>query len=134
MAAKKKAVLNSSFIPMEPEEITAEWLFEVINQYRILKEMSLVKSPDDLVSCEIAEKKSSKGRLSSTYVIDIKFKVRREFAEIILHQKPQQHRNFQEKRNPFHGRFPHKTARFGYAKLMKFEEWSIHTQFSSVSI
>ena len=102
MAAKKKAVLNSSFIPMEPEEITAEWLFEVINQYRILKEMSLVKSPDDLVSCEIAEKKSSKGRLSSTYVIDIKFKVRREFAEIILHQKPQQHRNFQEKRNPFH--------------------------------
>ena len=29
-----------------------------------------------------------------------------------------QHQNFQEKRNPFHGRFTHKTARFWYAKLM----------------
>ena len=57
------------------QEITAEWLFAVINQYRSLKELSLVKEPDDLISCEIAEKKSSKGRLSSTYVIDIKFKV-----------------------------------------------------------
>ena len=71
----KKAILTSAFIPVEPEEITAEWLYEVINQYRHLKEMSLVKEPDDLVSCEIAEKKSSKGRLSSTYLIDIKFKV-----------------------------------------------------------
>ena len=62
---------------MEPEEITADWLFEVINQYRLTKEMSPVKQADDLISCEIAEKKSSKGRLSSTYVIDIKFKVRR---------------------------------------------------------
>jgi len=70
----KKAILTSAFIPVEPEEITAEWLYEVINQYRHLKEMSLVKEPDDLVSCEIAEKKSSKGRLSSTYLIDIKFK------------------------------------------------------------
>ena len=60
---------------MEPEEITADWLFEVINQYRKLREMSLVKSSDDLLTCEIAEKKSSKGRLSSTYMIDIKFKV-----------------------------------------------------------
>ena len=68
-------ILSSNFIPMEPEEITAEWLFAVINQYRSLKELSLVKEPDDLISCEIAEKKSSKGRLSSTYVIDIKFKV-----------------------------------------------------------
>ena len=71
----KKAILTSAFIPVEPEEINAEWLYEVINQYRHLKEMSLVKEPDDLVSCEIAEKKSSKGRLSSTYLIDIKFKV-----------------------------------------------------------
>ena len=71
----KKAMLSSAFIPVEPEEITAEWLFEVINQYRLLKELSLVKEPDDLISCEIAEKKSSKGRLSSTYMIDIKFKV-----------------------------------------------------------
>ena len=60
---------------MEPEEITADWLFEVINQYRKLREMSLVKSSDDLLTCEIAEKKSSKGRLSSTYMIEIKFKV-----------------------------------------------------------
>ena len=29
-----------------------------------------------------------------------------------------QHENFQEKRNPFHGRFTHITARFRYAKLM----------------
>ncbi len=71
----KKKILSTDFIPMEPEEITAEWLFEVINQYRQLREMSLVKSPDDLMSCEIAEKKSSKGRLSSTYIIDVKFKV-----------------------------------------------------------
>ena len=68
---------------MEPEEITAEWLFEVINQYRKLREMSLVKDPDDLLSCEIAEKKSSKGRLSSTYIIDIKFKVRPQFEHIL---------------------------------------------------
>ena len=68
-------ILASSFIPLEPEEISAEWLFEVINQYRKLKEMSLVKEADDLLSCEIKEKKSSKGRLSSTYIIEIKFKV-----------------------------------------------------------
>lgn len=68
-------ILASNFIPMEPEEITAEWLFEVINQFRALREMSLVKDPEDLVACEIAEKKSSKGRLSSTYTIDITFKV-----------------------------------------------------------
>jgi len=67
-------ILASSFIPLEPEEISAEWLFEVINQYRKLKEMSLVKEADDLLSCEIKEKKSSKGRLSSTYIIEIKFK------------------------------------------------------------
>ena len=29
-----------------------------------------------------------------------------------------QHQNFQEKRNPFHCRFTHKTSRFWYAKLM----------------
>ena len=75
MAEKNATSLSSNFIPMEPEEITADWLFEVINQYRLLKEMSPVKQADDLISCEIAEKKSSKGRLSSTYVIDIKFKV-----------------------------------------------------------
>ena len=37
--------------------------------------MSLVQEPDDLVSCEISEKNSSKGQLSSIYLIDIKFKV-----------------------------------------------------------
>ena len=71
-----KSILASGFIPTEPEEINAQWLFEVINQYRKLKEMSLVKEADDLLSCEIKEKKSSKGRLSSTYIIEIKFKVR----------------------------------------------------------
>ena len=75
-------ILASSFIPLEPEEISAEWLFEVINQYRKLKEMSLVKEADDLLSCEIKEKKSSKGRLSSTYIIEIKFKVSIYFREI----------------------------------------------------
>ena len=75
MASSQNSILASNFIPMEPEEITADWLFEVINQYRKLREMSLVKSSDDLLTCEIAEKKSSKGRLSSTYMIDIKFKV-----------------------------------------------------------
>ena len=74
-SSQNGSILSSNFIPMEPEEITADWLFEVINQYRLLKEMSPVKQADDLISCEIAEKKSSKGRLSSTYVIDIKFKV-----------------------------------------------------------
>lgn len=74
-SAEKRPILSTDFIPMEPEEITADWLFEVINQYRILKELSLVKAAEDLISCEIAEKKSSKGRLSSTYMIDIKFKV-----------------------------------------------------------
>ena len=29
-----------------------------------------------------------------------------------------QHQKFQEKRNPFHGRFTHKKARFWFAKLM----------------
>lgn len=71
---------------MEPEEITADWLFEVINQYRKLREMSLVKSSDDLLTCEIAEKKSSKGRLSSTYMIDIKFKVI--FSNAHFYKKP----------------------------------------------
>ena len=31
---ERDSVLASGFIPTEPEEITAQWLFEVINQYR----------------------------------------------------------------------------------------------------
>ncbi len=70
-----KPILATNFIPLEPEEISAQWLFEVINQYRNLKELSLVSDADDLKQCEISEKKSSKGRFSSTYTIDVKFKV-----------------------------------------------------------
>ena len=77
MAIRRKmaSILATNFIPLEPEEISAQWLFEVINQYRKLKELSLVKDADDLLQCEISEKKSSKGRFSSTYAIDVKFKV-----------------------------------------------------------
>merc|ERR1711936_288466 len=70
-----KSVLASGFIPTEPEEINAQWLFEVINQYREVKNLSLLKKPDDILECEINERLNSRGYLSSTYIINCKFKV-----------------------------------------------------------
>ena len=51
-SSQNGSILSSNFIPMEPEEITADWLFEVINQYRLLKEMSPVKQEGQL-ECQI---------------------------------------------------------------------------------
>ena len=47
---ERDSVLASGFIPTEPEEITAQWLFEVINQYREVKELSLLKSQRTFLS------------------------------------------------------------------------------------
>ena len=66
---EEKSILASGFIPTEPEEINAQWLFEVINQYREVKNLSLLKKP------EINERLNSRGYLSSTYIINCKFKV-----------------------------------------------------------
>ena len=72
---EEKSILASGFIPTEPEEINAQWLFEVINQYREVKNLSLLKKPDDILECEINERLNSRGYLSSTYIINCKFKV-----------------------------------------------------------
>ncbi len=72
---EEKSILASGFIPTEPEEINAQWLFEVINQYREVKNLSLLKKPDDILECEINERLNSRGYLSSTYTISCKFKV-----------------------------------------------------------
>ena len=72
---EEKSVLASGFIPTEPEEINAQWLYEVINQYREVKNLSLLKKPDDILECEINERLNSRGYLSSTYIINCKFKV-----------------------------------------------------------
>jgi len=71
---ERDSVLASGFIPTEPEEITAQWLFEVINQYREVKELSLLKKPEDILECEINERMTSRGYVSSTYNINIRFK------------------------------------------------------------
>ena len=72
---ERDSVLASGFIPTEPEEITAQWLFEVINQYREVKELSLLKKPEDILECEINERMTSRGYVSSTYNINIRYKV-----------------------------------------------------------
>ena len=72
---EEKSILASGFIPTEPEEINAQWLFQVINQYREVKNLSLLKKPDDILECEINERLNSRGYLSSTYIINCKFKV-----------------------------------------------------------
>ena len=72
---EEKSILASGFIPTEPEEINAQWLYEVINQYREVKNLSLLKKPDDILECEINERLNSRGYLSSTYIINCKFKV-----------------------------------------------------------
>ena len=77
---KRDSVLASGFIPTEPEEITAQWLFEVINQYREVKELSLLKKPEDILECEINERLTSRGYVSSTYNINIRFKVYKTFC------------------------------------------------------
>ena len=72
---ERDSVLSSGFIPTEPEEITAQWLFEVINQYREVKDLSLLKKPEDILECEINERMTSRGYISSTYNINVRFKV-----------------------------------------------------------
>ena len=87
---EEKSVLASGFIPTEPEEINAQWLFEVINQYREVKNLSLLKKPDDILECEINERLNSRGYLSSTYIINCKFKVisfKKRFWLLRFHQK-----------------------------------------------
>lgn len=59
--------VDEDFIPQEPEEITREWLFAVINQYRKVRDLSLLAHPDDITDCSIDECDSSHGYLSTTY-------------------------------------------------------------------
>eukprot|EP00095_Tigriopus_kingsejongensis_P008574 maker-scaffold167_size293163-snap-gene-0.9 protein:Tk08574 transcript:maker-scaffold167_size293163-snap-gene-0.9-mRNA-1 annotation:"uncharacterized oxidoreductase dhs-27-like" len=54
-------------LPREPEEISREWLFAVINQYRRARDLSLLRHPDDILDCSIDECQSSHGYLSTTY-------------------------------------------------------------------
>ena len=81
---EEKSILASGFIPTEPEEINAQWLFEVINQYREVKNLSLLNKPDDISECEINERLNSRGYLSSTYIINCKFKVIISFPAVAI--------------------------------------------------
>ena len=81
---EEKSILASGFIPTEPEEINAQWLFEVINQYREVKNLSLLNKPDDILECEINERLNSRGYLSSTYIINCKFKVIISFPAVAI--------------------------------------------------
>ena len=62
-------------IPCEPEEISREWLFEVINQFRRSRDLSLLSTPDDILDCAIDECENSHGHLSTTYKLLAHFQV-----------------------------------------------------------
>ena len=68
-------------IPLEPEEISRDWLFEVINQFRLTRNLSLVKSPNDIVDCAIDERDQSHGYLSTTYKLVAHFKCQGEAGD-----------------------------------------------------
>lgn len=61
-------------IPLEPEEISREWLFELVNQYRRSRDLSLIAHPDDIATCSIDECDDSHGYLSTTYKLTAQFR------------------------------------------------------------
>lgn len=63
-------------IPLEPEDISREWLYHVINQYRGSRDLGLIEHPDDITNCSIDECESSNGYLSTTYKLTAFFKCR----------------------------------------------------------
>lgn len=60
-------VKNLGEIPMEPEQISREWLFEVINQLRRQRDVPLLRKANDIVDCSIDECQASHGFLNTTY-------------------------------------------------------------------
>lgn len=63
-----------SSVPLEPEDISREWLFEVINQFRASRGLSLIENPDDIATCSIDECETSHGYLSTTYKLKAQFR------------------------------------------------------------
>ncbi len=61
-------------IPLEPEQISREWLFEVINQFRRSRGLSALSHPDDILECAIDECDRSHGFLSTTYNLVANFR------------------------------------------------------------
>lgn len=76
--------VDEDFIPQEPEEITREWLFAVINQYRKVRDLSLLAHPDDITDCSIDECDSSHGYLSTTYKLLANFHCKNPLGKVQL--------------------------------------------------
>jgi len=63
--------METDFIPCRPEFLTKDWLMMVLNQYRSLKQQSLIRCPDDIKSITSIPHPLSRGLLSSSYQVHV---------------------------------------------------------------
>jgi len=63
--------METDFIPCRPEFLTKDWLMMVLNQYRSLKDQSLIRSPEDIKSIASAPHPLARGLLSSSYLVKV---------------------------------------------------------------
>jgi len=65
--------MEENFIPRRPEFLTKEWLLLVINQFRNIKNLSLIRSPEDIREVEATCHPLSNNILSNSYQVRVQF-------------------------------------------------------------
>jgi len=62
-----------NFIPTRPEFITKDWVLMIINQFRGIKNLSLLKTPDEIRNISCRSHPSSRGVFSTSYYITVDY-------------------------------------------------------------
>jgi len=65
--------MEENFIPTRPEFLTKEWLLLVINQYRSIKKLSLLRSPDDIRDVVSTPHTLANNVFSNSYQVRVDF-------------------------------------------------------------
>lgn len=62
-----------NFIPTRPEFLTKDWVLMVINQYRDIKQLSLLRTPEEIKSITCSPHPLSRGSLSNSFCVTVNY-------------------------------------------------------------
>eukprot|EP00092_Neocalanus_flemingeri_P035047 GFUD01038135.1.p1 GENE.GFUD01038135.1~~GFUD01038135.1.p1 ORF type:complete len:443 (+),score=177.57 GFUD01038135.1:147-1475(+) len=62
-----------NFIPTRPEFLTKDWVLMVINQYRDIKHLSLLRVPEEIQSITCSPHPLARGNLSTSYCVTVNY-------------------------------------------------------------
>jgi len=62
-----------NFIPTRPEFLTKDWLLMVINQYRDIKQLSLLRTPEEIKSITCSPHPLSRNLMSTSYCVTVNY-------------------------------------------------------------